>query len=390
MLYVDVHLTGKRHTVGIEGNNCRLRHRMRRIFQKSCKQGGKAMTKLLAAITAASALLLARWVFITTAGFNRELDLIDTIIVVIFLVPLALAIKFSVIRLLRGGINPEGAVSKAPAIAVSVMVSLSMAITFVPFLRPGSAGYFIHADSIRPTDDGLFEYRLELVNVFHRNASARLFIRDLNTGDEMHIPIDLLDRRLGGLGIPGGINFMWGRMEKDREAEQYILSIPVDRAFQQTRINGVRFQYGRLPVVGGAFLIDMETKTAAELYRIAANRTSLRIVRDEDGQFRYQYSLGLFDTLKDGKRVDTEVLLTIGMTEPQRTYDIFLPISAELLENDNLRRRESDPSVAIWITLEQTDIPERFIMQTTSELSDDITLRFLIDTPSLTATRIND
>ena len=27
---------GKEHTVGIEGNNCRLRHRLRRVFRKSC------------------------------------------------------------------------------------------------------------------------------------------------------------------------------------------------------------------------------------------------------------------------------------------------------------------------------------------------------------------
>jgi IS1 family transposase len=32
----DPHDIGKRHTVGIEGNNCLLRHRMRRIFRKSC------------------------------------------------------------------------------------------------------------------------------------------------------------------------------------------------------------------------------------------------------------------------------------------------------------------------------------------------------------------
>jgi IS1 family transposase len=31
-----VHLVGKKHTVGIEGNNCRLRHRIRRIFRRSC------------------------------------------------------------------------------------------------------------------------------------------------------------------------------------------------------------------------------------------------------------------------------------------------------------------------------------------------------------------
>jgi len=33
---IDVHDIGKRYTVGIEGNNCRLRHRMRRIFRRSC------------------------------------------------------------------------------------------------------------------------------------------------------------------------------------------------------------------------------------------------------------------------------------------------------------------------------------------------------------------
>ena len=32
----DVHIIGKTNTVGIEGNNCRLRHRIRRCFRKTC------------------------------------------------------------------------------------------------------------------------------------------------------------------------------------------------------------------------------------------------------------------------------------------------------------------------------------------------------------------
>ena len=32
----DEKLVGKKHTVGIEGNNCRLRHRIRRAFRKTC------------------------------------------------------------------------------------------------------------------------------------------------------------------------------------------------------------------------------------------------------------------------------------------------------------------------------------------------------------------
>jgi IS1 family transposase len=30
------HLAGKKRTVGIEGNNCRLRHRIRRVFRRTC------------------------------------------------------------------------------------------------------------------------------------------------------------------------------------------------------------------------------------------------------------------------------------------------------------------------------------------------------------------
>ena len=32
----DNHVTGKKNTVGIEGNNCRLRHRIRRAFRRTC------------------------------------------------------------------------------------------------------------------------------------------------------------------------------------------------------------------------------------------------------------------------------------------------------------------------------------------------------------------
>ena len=32
----DNHIIGKKHTIGIEGNNCRLRHRIRRAVRKTC------------------------------------------------------------------------------------------------------------------------------------------------------------------------------------------------------------------------------------------------------------------------------------------------------------------------------------------------------------------
>ncbi|KAA6315882.1 hypothetical protein EZS27_033729 [termite gut metagenome] len=44
----DNHLVGKAHTVGIERNNCRLRHRIRRSFRKTCRFSKKLLNHLKA------------------------------------------------------------------------------------------------------------------------------------------------------------------------------------------------------------------------------------------------------------------------------------------------------------------------------------------------------
>jgi IS1 family transposase/transposase-like protein len=42
------HIVGKQYTVGIEGNNCRLRHRIRRAFRKTCCFSKKLLNHLKA------------------------------------------------------------------------------------------------------------------------------------------------------------------------------------------------------------------------------------------------------------------------------------------------------------------------------------------------------
>lgn len=44
----DNHIVGKEHTVGIEGNNCLLRHRIRRAFRKTCCFSKKLINHLKA------------------------------------------------------------------------------------------------------------------------------------------------------------------------------------------------------------------------------------------------------------------------------------------------------------------------------------------------------
>jgi IS1 family transposase len=42
------HEVGKEHTVGIEGNNCRMRHRIRRAFRRTCCFSKKVLNHLKA------------------------------------------------------------------------------------------------------------------------------------------------------------------------------------------------------------------------------------------------------------------------------------------------------------------------------------------------------
>ncbi len=44
----DNHIIGKKNTVGIEGNNCRLRHRIRRAFRRTCCFSKKLLNHLKA------------------------------------------------------------------------------------------------------------------------------------------------------------------------------------------------------------------------------------------------------------------------------------------------------------------------------------------------------
>ncbi|MCL1993585.1 MAG: hypothetical protein FWG66_11635 [Spirochaetes bacterium] len=338
------------------------------------------MAKILAIVTAVGILAAARWIFNSTAGFNRGLDLVQTVSLVFFIAPLVLAAIVAIVLLARGG------VARVPAITLSaVIAAVSLAVTFVPSINPAPVRNIVNADSVRPTDDGLYEYRFEIVNAFQRNATARLFVRDLNGGGEAYIPVNILDGSLGGLSLPRG-NFLWGRMEASGEPGQYIFSLPAGRPFQQTYIDGVSFQYQRIGGIGEAvFLIQMETKSAVELFRKMDYRSHARRINNDDGSFLFSYYLELFDTFERGEKTGSEVFLNVIMPQLRRTYAVPLPIDAALLENNILRNRLITERTR-WIVLEQTESPGQFAARTTSDLSSD-SMSFLIDTLSLTATR---
>lgn len=215
-------------------------------------------------VTLLSFFAVARWIFNTTAGFNRQLDLFSTVIIGFFIVPLTLTAVLAIVYLVRVGNNPDKAVVKFETLLCLIMIPLSATITFSPLISPGPVREIIFADTIRPTDDGRLEYRLELVNLFQRNATARLFVRDLDTLEEFYIPIGIprVDE-IGGISLPHRTDFLWGRMERGETSDQYILRIPAGQGYRSTFIRRMRFQY--MTIRSGmslTFEIDIPSRTA--------------------------------------------------------------------------------------------------------------------------------
>jgi len=118
--------------------------------------------------------------------------------------------------------------SKKQTVLQIVLVSF---ITLVSISMIGSVARFglatehISADTLSVTSDERFEYRTELVNLFQRNASIRLFIRDLETGEEHIIPLSsYIDMRtIRSLTTPGMGDYFFIHMYATEHAGVYNL-----------------------------------------------------------------------------------------------------------------------------------------------------------------------
>jgi len=80
----------------------------------------------------------------------------------------------------------------------------------------------IESDSVKVTVDKKYEYRIDLINLFQRNSHARLYLKDLGSGKETYIPVDIQTSKIVGL-VVGKVNH-WVMLEPtDNSFQQYIL-----------------------------------------------------------------------------------------------------------------------------------------------------------------------
>jgi len=180
----------------------------------------------------------------STAFFNRSLDLIATTYLVSLWVPLLLLFILSTTLLLVGW-SPSNKNNIMPLwILLLVIITLSLLVIRVVH----TSGWLhdrIFSDPKRITSDGKYEYNTDLVNLFQKNSHERIYIRNIETGEELYIPVKLIDIKIHGIGISTDDDWAWTLMNSTDSPNQYELITTEE-----------------LPVTKKRFLIDISNCTS--------------------------------------------------------------------------------------------------------------------------------
>jgi len=181
----------------------------------------KAIKIIMYISIAVSIPALIFWILGTTAGFQRTgLDLLSTVVLVIHWIP-TLVLTIYVVLSLKNGISDK---VKWNIGVVIVLAFLSIQLFSSPTINIyGWLEERVTSGNIHTTQDDRFEYRLDLINVFQRNSSARLFLRDLETGEEQSIALPMNTRRV--TGFFQGPQITWITMESTELPYLYVVRV---------------------------------------------------------------------------------------------------------------------------------------------------------------------
>jgi hypothetical protein len=151
--------------------------------------------------TALNFILLAYFWIGATAFFNRAPGASWGYYLVFIGFPVMFLILVSILCLIFGWIPRETSIQIVLAVVIISVTLFNIYVAPLP-IEP----YTIRVDALRhspsseiivqTTEDGKYEYFLEVINSSQRNSSARLFVRNVVTGEEVRIPLNMRNERI--------------------------------------------------------------------------------------------------------------------------------------------------------------------------------------------------
>jgi len=140
-----------------------------------------------------------------------------------------------------------------------IVVMLATAPRLISHFTPyGWIREIVRSDTLRYAEDGEHMYRIELINMFQRNSSARIYIRHNEEEEGRNIPLDIPTREIQTLSTRTTF-FSWGRLVPTGTGGQYILLFPAS-------LPGEVPLYTSGFVFEAQFLVDVQTETATRIY----------------------------------------------------------------------------------------------------------------------------
>ena len=213
-------------------------------------------------ITATVAVSLAMTWFLlgSTAVFQRQIDLIETAIYVFVWTPALIFIGLSVF-LIKKGWTPNNIFIQI-GLLMGIII-LSVIVTTTLFRYTNTGGWLTEIVTknwhssvpLQKTEDGKYEYQIELINHFQRNGRARLYVRDISTGEDFVISVGIRTREIGALSVE----------YRPISEESRLLSAWSKLTLSDTENVYILTTTERLKYDIEAFEIDMEARTSRRI-----------------------------------------------------------------------------------------------------------------------------
>lgn len=159
----------------------------------------------------------------STANFNRMFDIVSTVVLMFLWIPSLLLVIISIWLIRKGWTPPTNSASL-------IGVILLLLFSFMLIQNTNTKGWLtdvIYSDDLRITSDEKYQYKIELVNLFQSNKTARLYIKDVNTGENINIDIDIYKSEVHGIGH-SSTGTVWGILIPTQNPNIYTLEISKD------------------------------------------------------------------------------------------------------------------------------------------------------------------
>lgn len=157
----------------------------------------------------------------TTANFQRGIDLITTIKFVVIWFPAIILLVIPLI-LIRSQRRFEYTILIWPLIISHffLAVQLYKAVDIEGWLTEA-----ISREPVKTTSDGMYDYRLELINSYQKNSFARLYIHDNVKGHDIYIPVKLKVDEVQIKWLGEGEKWSWSLLSRLKDENQFELHI---------------------------------------------------------------------------------------------------------------------------------------------------------------------